>query len=98
VSTDSNTYIALHSTDASIGTGHYKYGEYQYVCSTEQIAAKKCFGDIDMYQLFDLTADPFELKNIYNQTVRDLHLLTSVSWPLVCHLSRSLCGHLFVTV
>jgi hypothetical protein len=25
----SNTYIGLHSMDPAIGTGHYKYGEYQ---------------------------------------------------------------------
>ena len=31
-----------------------RYAEYQYVCSTEQIEAKQCFGDIDMFQLFDL--------------------------------------------
>jgi hypothetical protein len=78
----------------------YRYAEYQYVCSTEQIEAKQCFGDIDMFQLFDLvpvpvhllntcalllhvmlhglssdvslgvgqTVDPYELKNVYNQT------------------------------
>lgn len=34
--------------------GCCRYAEYQYVCSTEQIEAKQCFGDIDMYQLFDL--------------------------------------------
>ena len=34
--------------------GCYRYAEYQYVCSTDQIEAKQCFGDIDMYQLFDL--------------------------------------------
>ena len=64
----SNTYIGLHSPDPTIGTGHYKYGEYQYVCTTVQIAAKECFSDIDMYQLFDLTTDPYELYNIYNKT------------------------------
>ena len=51
----SNTYIGLHSMDPAIGSGHYKYGEFQYVCQPEQIAAKECFGDIDMYQLFDVS-------------------------------------------
>ena len=52
----SNTYIALHSMDPAIGSGHYKYGEYQYVCTAEQIAAKRCFDEVDMYQLFDLVS------------------------------------------
>ena len=33
-----------------------------------QIAAKACFSDVDMYQLFDLTTDPYELHNVYNET------------------------------
>ena len=37
----SNTYIGLHSMDPAIGSGHYKYGEFQYVCQPEQIAAKE---------------------------------------------------------
>jgi len=45
-----------------------RYGEFQYVCSSEQIAAKQCFSDVDMYQLFDLTKDPYELHNVYNET------------------------------
>ena len=49
-------------------TGHYKYAEYQYVCTAEQIAAKDCFSSVDMHQLFDLTTDPYELKNVYNET------------------------------
>lgn len=68
----SNTYIGLHSMDSSIGSGHYKYAEYQYQCSTDQIAAKDCFSNIDMYQLFDLTKDPYELHNVYNQTSQDI--------------------------
>eukprot|EP01043_Picozoa_sp_COSAG02_P063289 COSAG02_NODE_8931_length_2395_cov_2.478223_2_plen_105_part_00 len=35
----------------------YRYAEYQYVCSTDQIEAKQCFGDIDMFQLFDLVPE-----------------------------------------
>jgi len=58
--------------DTTIGTGHYKYGEYQYVCSPEQIAAFNCFGDVDHYQLFDLTVDPFELHNVYNETAPEI--------------------------
>jgi hypothetical protein len=27
----------------------------QYVCSPEQVKAKECFSNVDMYQLFDLT-------------------------------------------
>ena len=60
----SNTYIGLHVIDPTIGTGHYKYGEYQYVCTTEQILAKECFSDVQEYQLFDLTTDPYELYNV----------------------------------
>ena len=45
-----------------------RYGEYQYVCSTEQILAKECFSSVDHFQLFDLTVDPFQLYNVYNQT------------------------------
>ena len=32
-----------------------RYGEFQYVCSSDQIAAKECFSDVDMYQLFDVS-------------------------------------------
>lgn len=64
----SNTYIGLHVLDPTLGSGHYKYAEYQYVCTTAQIKAMDCFSDIDMYQLFDLTTDPFELHNVYNST------------------------------
>mmetsp|Transcript_17366 Transcript_17366/g.51358 ORF Transcript_17366/g.51358 Transcript_17366/m.51358 type:complete len:434 (+) Transcript_17366:107-1408(+) len=64
----SNTYIGLHVLDPTLGSGHYKYGEYQYVCTTEQILAKECFSNIDMYQLFDLANDPYELHNVYNTT------------------------------
>lgn len=38
------------------------------MCTTEQILAKNCFGDVQMYQLFDLVADPYELHNVYNST------------------------------
>ena len=64
----SNTYIGLHSLDPSIGSGHYKYGEFQYVCTPAQIAVKDCFSKVDMKELFDLTTDPFELHNVYNET------------------------------
>ena len=60
------------SLDKSIGSGRYKYGEYAYQCSTAQIISKECFpaDKIDTYQLFDLVADPFELKNIYEKKNR----------------------------
>jgi len=64
----SNTYIGLHSKDAAIGSGHYKYGEYQYVCSSAEIEAKACFSSVDEHQLFDLTKDPYELNNVYAST------------------------------
>jgi N-acetylglucosamine-6-sulfatase len=66
----SNTYIGLTCPNC-LGDGHhYKYGEYKYVCSTADIAAKACFaiGSIDQYQLFNMSSDPWELYNIYNQT------------------------------
>ena len=68
----SNTYIGLTSVDSAVGTGYYKYGEYQYVCSPAQIAAFNCFGAVDHYQLFDLTADPYELYNVYNTTAPEI--------------------------
>ena len=37
----SNTYIGLCVNDSSLpgsGEGRYKYGEYQYVCTSEQMA------------------------------------------------------------
>ena len=64
----SNTYIGLHVLDATIGSGHYKYGEYQYQCNSSQIEAKDCFSAVDHYQLFDLVKDPYELYNVYNET------------------------------
>ena len=66
----SNTYIGLHVRDPTLGA--YKYAEYQYVCSPEQIAAKNCFSKIDMFQLFDLTKDPYELHNVYNETAPEI--------------------------
>ena len=64
----SNTYIGLNCPDC-LGDGyHYKYGEYEYVCSSEDIAALRCFGAIDTYQLFNMSADPYELQNVYHQT------------------------------
>ena len=68
----SNTYIGLHVVDATLGSGRYKYGEYQYRCLPDQIAKKECFSDVDMYQLFDLVADPFELRNVYNTTAQPI--------------------------
>lgn len=64
----SNTYIGIYVEDPTLGSSRYKYGEYQYVCNSSQIVAKECFSDVDMYQLFDLVADPFELQNVYNET------------------------------
>jgi hypothetical protein len=64
----SNTYIGLFSEDPAIGSGRYKYGEYQYVCNSSAIAAKACFDRPDAYQLFDLVADPYELTNVYDET------------------------------
>merc|ERR1711904_383051 len=46
----SNTYIGLNCPGCLGDGSHYKYAEYEYVCSTEQIAARKCFGSIDMFQ------------------------------------------------
>jgi len=68
----SNTYIGLHVLDPTLGSGHYKYAEYQYVCSPEQISAKDCFSEVDMYQLFDLKNDPYELINVYNTTAPEI--------------------------
>jgi len=63
----SNTYIGL-SCPGCLGDGHrYKYGEYAYVCSSDDIAARRCFGSIDTYQLFNMSADPFELYNVYGK-------------------------------
>ena len=64
----SNTYIGLTVIDPTLGSGRYKYGEYEYECTPDQIAAKACFSSVDHYQLFDLVADPWELHNIYNET------------------------------
>ena len=64
----SNTYIGLHVVDATLGSGRYKYGEYQYVCNTSAIEAKRCFDQPDHYELFDLVRDPWELENVYNST------------------------------
>jgi hypothetical protein len=58
-------------------------GEYQYVCTTDQIIAKNCFGDIQMYQLFDLVADPYELNNIYNST--DTAILKELATRMRAH-------------
>ena len=38
------------------------------MCTTAEIEAKQCFSKVDHFQLFDLTSDPYELHNIYNQT------------------------------
>ena len=67
----------------TLGSGKYKYGEYQYVCTSSQIVAKKCFSDIDMYQLFDLTTDPFEQHNVYNET--DLAIKEELAHRLRLH-------------
>ncbi|EGD81213.1 hypothetical protein PTSG_11248 [Salpingoeca rosetta] len=59
----SNTYIGITVVDPALGK--YKYGEYQYVCNSTQMLTKTCFDDPDWYELFDLSADPYELTNIY---------------------------------
>ena len=62
----SNTYIGLHCPGCIPGdASEYKYGEYQYVCSSEEIVARRCFSSIDTYQLFNMSADPYELHNVY---------------------------------
>ena len=76
----SNTYIGLFSEDPAIGSGRYKYGEYQYVCNSSAIAAKACFDRPDAYQLFDLVADPYELVNVYDETDE------SITKPLAARL------------
>lgn len=48
------------------GHGNLKYVEYEYVCTSEQIAANRCFQKPDFYELFALDTDPYELHNIYN--------------------------------
>lgn len=68
----SHTYIGLHIIDASLGSGHYKYGEYQNVCSSAQMLGKTCFDNITIHELFDLVADPWELHNVYNTTNADV--------------------------
>eukprot|EP01043_Picozoa_sp_COSAG02_P019840 COSAG02_NODE_966_length_15587_cov_19.602376_14_plen_102_part_00 len=45
--------------DPTLGSGHYKYAEFQYICTPEQISAKNCFGHVDHIELFDLAADPY---------------------------------------
>lgn len=57
----SNTYIGLHVTGA---LGHYKYGEYQTHCSSQQMHTRTCFNNITTYELFDLESDPWELHNV----------------------------------
>ena len=71
----SNTYIGLHSTDPAVGgSGHYKYGEYKYLCSSDEILAKACFNSssIDIFELFDLKKDPYELRNIYSTAAPEI--------------------------
>merc|ERR1719498_2207000 len=58
----SNTYIGLHVVDPSLGSGHYKYGEYEYECNASRIEAQQCFSNVDLFELFDLTTDPYELQ------------------------------------
>ena len=66
-----NLHLILCLNSASIFPVR-RYGEYQYECTTAQIAAFDCFSDVDMYQLFDLTADPYELHNVYNVTSKEI--------------------------
>ena len=65
----SNTYIGLYCPGCLGDGAAYKYGEYAAVCSSADIAAQACFGAsaIDTRQLFNMSADPYELTNIYSQ-------------------------------
>ena len=44
--------------------GEYKYAEFQNTCTSAQLAAKACFQDLTIKELFDLEKDPHELDNI----------------------------------
>ncbi len=66
----------MFSIDPDIAGGKpLKYGEFEWRCSSDAIEAQTCFSktaggmqpqsDEYMYQLFDLTTDPYELENIY---------------------------------
>lgn len=67
----SNTYIGVTFRN---GTHHLKYAEY------DPYGAQSGFTSVYMYELFDLTADPYELYNIYNRSSQalkdDLHRIT----------------------
>ena len=54
--------VRCRGRDPSLG--QFKYGEYQDVCSTAQLQARTCFGNLTTVELFDLEADPWELRNI----------------------------------
>jgi len=58
----SNTWIALVHTDRAGGGAKYKYGEF------DPWGKQSYFAQPYMYVLFNLTADPYELYNIYNET------------------------------
>ena len=58
----SNTYIGLTVDDPAIG--RWKYGEYQNVCTAEELRHKTCFTNLTTTELFDLDEDPHELLNV----------------------------------
>ena len=65
ICSQSRTYIGLHIKElAQGGLGHYKYGEYQTNCTSEQMLSMTCFDNITAYELFDLQADPWERYNV----------------------------------
>ena len=64
----SNTYIGLHYKGPH---GHLKYGVY------DPYGKQNGFSHPQMFALFDLDKDPYELANIYNATVKANPTLTS---------------------
>ena len=60
----SNTYIGLNVRSPKWGS--LKYGEY------DPYGKQSGFGSVYFHELFNLTADPFELTNIYNDSAAEL--------------------------
>jgi N-acetylglucosamine-6-sulfatase len=60
----SNTYIGLNVRSAKWGS--LKYGEY------DPYGKQSNFSSVYFFELFNLTADPFELDNIYNDSAAEL--------------------------
>lgn len=61
----SNTYIAVYVRNSTLG-GPFKYAEY------DPYGKQSNFSSVMMYELFDLSSDPYELKNIYNSSSAEL--------------------------